>query len=159
MQPDFPPKKKRKKPVSLGSRVSAEVKRVGGFCGRVDRFISLPNGRQFHQDLFQFIDTIAVIPGGLELDRIVAIQYTTKAHINERVRKIINTPEIAARARRWLLAGGHVEVWGWSKMGPRGKRKTWHVQKAVIFPLTEGLEALYATSEKAQTPAVGAGAE
>ena len=35
--------------------------------------------------------------------------------------------ECSAAARRWLEAGNGIQIWAWSKKGPRGKRKTWQV--------------------------------
>lgn len=34
--------------------------------------------------------------------------------------------------RRWLMKGNRIEVWSWSKKGPRGKRKTWELRREAI---------------------------
>jgi len=68
------------------------------------------------QDLFGFIDLIAIKPG-----EILAVQTTTAVNQSARVKKIKGIPE----SLKWLQAGGKLVVHGWSKKGARGKRKLW----------------------------------
>jgi hypothetical protein len=70
------------------------------------------------QDLFGFIDLVA-----LNGDGITGVQTTTAQNLAARVSKILAEPQ----AKEWLLAGGLIEVHGWRKGGPRGKRKRWVV--------------------------------
>lgn len=59
---------------------------------------------------------------------ILAVQATTGDHIAARVGKVRAEP----RASVWTQAGGRLEVWGWRKSGPRGKRKVWTCRKVVL---------------------------
>lgn len=69
------------------------------------------------QDLFGWMDLL-VIKG----DMTVGIQTTTAAHINERIIKIKSLQS----SDLWLNAATRrIVVEGWSKKGPRRKRKTW----------------------------------
>lgn len=75
-----------------------------------------PHAR-IRQDLFGFADLIACSPA----HGIVAIQATSGDNVSKRIAKIRNEP----RAVRWLESHGRIWVVGWSKKGPRGKRKLW----------------------------------
>ena len=76
-------------------------------------------------DLFNFCDILALLPQG-----ILFVQCTTSANQAARVTKI--TTECRQAALAALEAGGKIEVWGWSKRGPRGKRKLWDVTRREI---------------------------
>jgi len=71
---------------------------------------------KLRQDLFGFIDIL-----GFKGDIVLAVQTTTKSNLPARVRKIEQLPA----ARMWLAPHRTIAVHGWSKRGPRGKRKTW----------------------------------
>jgi hypothetical protein len=71
---------------------------------------------RIRQDLFNFIDMVAIKPG----HPITGIQVTA-AGASSRVRKIRAEPA----APLWLLAGGSLLVHSWAKRGPRGKRKVY----------------------------------
>lgn len=81
-----------------------------------------PHAR-IRQDLFNVFDLVAITPVG-----ILAVQVTSGSHVAERVAKIMATPA----AKRWLRAGGMIEVHGWRKAGARGKRKKWECRTVVI---------------------------
>ena len=38
----------------------------------------------------------------------------------------------AAALKAWLAKGNRIEVWSWSKKGPRGKRKTWELRPEAV---------------------------
>lgn len=77
------------------------------------------------QDLFGFIDVLAVRD-----NEILAIQCTSGSNVSARLTKIRDNPA----HRIWLASPSRrLEVWGWRKVGPRGKRKLWEVR---IEPLT-----------------------
>lgn len=87
---------------------------------------------QRKRDLFGFIDVVALIPkedgGG-----IMGIQVTSGSNHAARVKKILKECDIAADC--WLLAGGLIEVWSWSKRkrkGPDGK--FWVLRRQAITP-------------------------
>jgi hypothetical protein len=71
-------------------------------------------------DLFGAFDLLAVRP---DAAGVLGVQATTGDNAAARVRKLVENPAV----RVWLLAGNTAEVWGWSKRGPRGGRKTWGV--------------------------------
>lgn len=70
-------------------------------------------------DLFGCIDLVALDgkPG------VLGIQATSTGNIPSRVKKILT--ECREAARDWLEAGNRLEVWGYAKRGPAGKRKLW----------------------------------
>jgi len=69
-------------------------------------------------DFAGFADIIAYSP---VLAQIVACQATTTGNQAARVSKILALESAAA----WWKAGGDIQVHGWAKKGPRGKRKLW----------------------------------
>lgn len=75
------------------------------------------------QDLFGIIDILAIAPG-----HILGVQATSRDHVSHRLEKILESPA----APDWLDAGGMLVIHGWSKKGPRGKRKLWTVYERVI---------------------------
>lgn len=72
-------------------------------------------------DLFGFVDVVAMRPG----TGLLAVQATSGANVAARLDKLASEPRTAV----WLRSGGLLEVWGWRKTGPRGKRKTWAVRQ------------------------------
>lgn len=81
----------------------------------VERYNSFSRKRV---DLFAFIDIVAIRDG-----EILGVQTTSAAHTSDRLKKITAEP----KSDLWLRAGGRIEVHGWAKRGPRGKRKAWTV--------------------------------
>ena len=94
-------------------RTLAELRSRGYTCQVVEHWN--PFARQ-RVDLFGGIDICALAPGVT-----LGVQCTTADHLAARVTKLCAEPRI----RNWLEAGNRLEAWGWSKKGPRGKRKTW----------------------------------
>lgn len=69
---------------------------------------------RIRQDLLGFIDVLAFHPQNGTL----AIQTTSGDHTANRVTKIVSDPDLANRARTYLLAGRGfhtLEVWGWHR--------------------------------------------
>lgn len=87
------------------------------------------------QDLFGFADIFAFAPvhplESSKLYPVVLVQTTTQAHAADRLAKIAENESACA----WVRAFGTIEVHGWAKRGPRGKRKTWSV---VVYRGHEG---------------------
>ena len=77
------------------------------------------------KDLFNFIDIVAIRPG-----EILAIQTTSSSNMSARIQKIMSLPA----AKHWIDAGGEIIVHGWSKKGPRGKRKLWTLDERPVVP-------------------------
>lgn len=100
------------------NRSSNLLKSEGYFVAVTERWNSFAHIRQ---DLFGFIDLLA-----LRNDSLVAIQATTAANIHARLAKIRTLPAVSL----WLASNSRrLEIHGWKKAGPRGKRKTWQVRK------------------------------
>lgn len=94
-------------------RTLAELRKIGWTCAIVERWNQYAKIRQ---DLFGFIDIVAIRPG-----EILAVQACAGASHAARRDKIIAEPKSA----QWLAAGGLIEIWSWRKAGERGKRKLW----------------------------------
>lgn len=73
-------------------------------------------------DLFDFIDAIAIS----ELDGIIAIQATTKAHFAEREQKILANEN----AKAWIKTGNPIYLFGWGKKKIKrgGKKEIWDMR-------------------------------
>ena len=80
------------------------------------------------RDLFGCIDVLAVRPGSPPL----GVQCTTRTNQAARYTKAVALPEL----RTWLASGALFEVWGWAKVGARGKAKRWEVSRRPV-PLAD----------------------
>src|SRR5262245_18526772 len=81
-------------------------------------------GARVRQDLYGFIDVLA----GRGVTTL-GVQVCTVGDQAKRIEKI----RASEQAARWLDGGWRgIEVHGWAKHGPRGKRKTWDVTVTVI---------------------------
>lgn len=74
------------------------------------------------QDLFGFIDTLALNPN--TWDALLAVQSTTGDHHADRRDKIL-----AHEVTYLWLRHARLELWSWSKRGARGKRKLWTLRR------------------------------
>lgn len=74
-------------------------------------------------DLFQCIDILAI-----NGKAVLGVQATSGSNISARLSKIASLPA----ATLWKASGGLLEVWGWRKVGARGKRKTWEVRRIAL---------------------------
>lgn len=101
-------------------RTLAYLKKQGWIVGMVERWLPRANVRQ---DLFNLIDIIAIKPGV-----IWGVQSTGQA-VSEHVQKALVEP----RLKEWLLATGEFSIIGWTKKGPRGKRKVWTPRQLSAF--------------------------
>lgn len=79
-------------------------------CGVVEKFNTHVGPYGIRQDLFGFIDIVALYPEGER--RIVGVQSTGPSGHAEHRRKILGIPE----AVTWLRAGGRIELWSWRKV-------------------------------------------
>jgi hypothetical protein len=77
-------------------------------------------------DAFGFGDVLVMDdhPGAL------LIQACSAGDMSKRARKIID--DCTDNARAWLTRGNRIQVWGWRKGGPVGKRKTWRHREVAI---------------------------
>lgn len=72
------------------------------------------------QDLFGG-DILALKSG----NPILIVQATTSGNIAARIQKLQEHGFVDL----WKSVGASLEVWGWAKQGPRGKRKTWQLRR------------------------------
>lgn len=100
--------------ISPTRRTLAYLRKCGMTCEVVERWNAYA---QVRQDLFGCIDILSIGSIGV----ILGIQCTTRANQAARMKKALLEPKL----KDWLLAGGRFEVWGWAKVGPKGKRKRW----------------------------------
>ena len=103
------------------TRTIAKMKDEGYIIGVVERFIKA--GRfGIRKDLFGFIDLIGCKPSQVGA---VGIQTTSGSNFSSHIHKILDNDEVLQNARTWVKAGNRILLHGWSKKGPRGKRKLW----------------------------------
>ena len=60
---------------------------------------------------------------------VLAVQTTSGANITSRIEKSMGKKELFI----WLKVGNQFEVHGWRKMGKRGARKLWQVDRRKIL--------------------------
>ena len=110
--------------ISATQRTIRELKNRGMICGIVEKFNRFVGPFGIRQDLFGFIDIIA-----LDTEKgIVAIQSCGQSFSAHR-KKILE--EKSLECQEWLKCGGKVELWGWRKLklkkadGKYGKAMRW----------------------------------
>ena len=101
-------------------RTNAYLRKEGYTVATVEKWNQFAHIRR---DLFGIIDVLAIREG-----EILGVQATTGAHVAARITKALAEPKL----ERWLMAGGHFEVWGWRKTGARGKRKLWSLRRVQL---------------------------
>ena|SRR3990167_11245130 len=108
-----------KSSTSPTSRTLRTLKQQGTICGVVERFNAFAGPFGIRQDLFGFIDLIALDP-----ERgIIGVQCCAGGgHATHRTKILEN--EIAPE---WLETGGKIEIWSWSKRKLKrgGKAMRW----------------------------------
>ncbi len=77
---------------------------------------------KIRQDLWGF-DILAVLS-----DQITFIQVTDGAHLAEHIAKLF----AMATTYKLKKTGARLIIHSWSKLGPRGKRKTWQLKEVAI---------------------------
>lgn len=95
------------------------------------------------RDLFGFIDLVVLVlpqvghyddrpppPSWQGLGFILGVQACAGASHAARADKVRAAPVLAS----WYACGGRVEVWSWTKAGPRGKRKRWTLRREAVQP-------------------------
>ena len=106
-------------PKDSPTRRSLLMLRDKGYLAEVvEKWIPRANIRK---DLFGFIDIVAITN---EQPGVLGVQSTSGDNLSARLDKI-DSEELAPVAAMWLAAGNRIEVHGWRKVGPAGKRKTW----------------------------------
>jgi hypothetical protein len=109
--------------MSPTQRTQAELRKQGYTVANCERKVPCTpagyKGLLKTQDLFEFIDTMAVNDFHL-----LAVQSTDGSHHSTRANKILET-EVA----KSLAYHMDIEVWSWAKRGPRGKAKRWTLRR------------------------------
>lgn len=107
--------------MSPTQRTMNALRHQGATCGVVEKWLQYAGPHGVLQDLFGFIDIIALSPG----HGIIGIQCTTREHHAERRTKILE--ECTELAIEWLKCGGRIEVWSWAKQKVKrgGKLERW----------------------------------
>lgn len=95
------------------ARTLAKLRKDGWTCAVVEKWIPQTKRRL---DAFGGIDIIAIRTG-----ETLGIQCTSQSNVSARVKKLTAEPQM----KIWIDAGNRLEVWGWAKRGPAGKRKLW----------------------------------
>jgi hypothetical protein len=106
--------------MSPTQRALAHLRRLGYQARVVERWNPFARVRQ---DLFG-ADVLALKAGA----PVLAIQVTTGAHVSARRRKLQEN----GCAALWKSAGATVEIWSWTKTGPRGRKKMWTVRREAL---------------------------
>lgn len=101
--------------MSPTQRAKAHCKANGWLVSVVEQWVP---GANIRRDAFGFGDMLVLDGQGGPL-----LVQVTSTNVAARVAKIRG--ECWAAARAWIDAGGRVQVWGWAKRGPAGKRKMW----------------------------------
>lgn len=109
---------------SPSARSKAYIAKQGYIVGTVERYCSFTRRRH---DLFGFLDLVAI--RGPDL---VGIQTTSGSNLAARIAKAKALDTFA----KWRKVG-RLEFHGWSKKGPKGKRKTWQVRVVYFDKETE----------------------
>lgn len=98
-------------------RTLALLKKEGWIAGIVERWIA----RAFKRiDLFGIIDILA-----MKEDKLVGIQTTSGSNVSAHITKAL----AESRLEQWLKTNNGFEIWGWRKVGKKGKRKLWQVRR------------------------------
>lgn len=110
-----------KSSMSPTQRTLRELRSMGRVCGIVERFNAHVGPHGIRQDLFGFIDVIALDP-----DRgIVGVQCCARSGHAAHRTKILE--ERTDEAAEWLRCGGKIEIWSWAKQKLKrgGKAMRW----------------------------------
>ena len=107
-----------KSSMSPTQRTIRALKQDGAHCGIVERFNAHVGPFGIRQDLFGFIDIIALRAGG-----IVGVQCCAGSGFAAHDRKIRENE----MAPEWIKSGGSIELWAWRKVKLKrgGKAMRW----------------------------------
>lgn len=91
-------------------RTMRHLRHEGTTCAVVERWNQFAGPHGVRQDLFGFIDILALEPGR----GIVAVQCCARSGHAAHRRKILE--ECTEAAVEWLRCGGDIEIWSWGKV-------------------------------------------
>lgn len=115
-----------KKRLNYTQKTLRECRMRGRICDKTERWNAYAGPFGKREDLFGFIDLIALDPEG-----IIAIQSTGPSGHNDHKKKILHNEW----ALEWLRCGGKIELWSWRKLLVKcgGKERRWYPR---IEPIT-----------------------
>jgi hypothetical protein len=106
------------------TRSLAFHRKNGHTAAVVEKSIPWPRPRGTKIDLFGFGDVLS-----FDLDAVTITQTTSTPNVHSRIQKTIANP----LATKWLDGQRRrIEVHGWAKRGPRGKRKLWTLTRYML---------------------------
>lgn len=100
---------------------------MGWHVANVEKWVP---GANIRRDAFGCFDLIVVPRQGVVVGPIVGVQACAGSSHAIRAAKVKAAPVL----KDWTAAGGHAEVWSWSKRGAQGKRKLWTLRTESIKP-------------------------
>lgn len=107
-----------------------ELRKAGWLVAVVEKYNSFTKQRM---DLWGFGDLLAI-----KGNDTMIVQTTSGSNVSKRLEKIASHPCLPM-AQFWLESPTRrIEVHGWRKVGPRGKRKTWQCRVVNAELITEG---------------------
>ncbi len=118
--------------MSPTQRTLAALKAKGCIVGNVERFQRFAGKFGVRQDLFGFIDLIALdVQGGTT----IGVQ-STGTSFSGHEHKILE--ECRALAALWLLCGNRLQLWGWRKLKKkRGGKATYWAPRVKEYSLED----------------------
>ncbi len=127
-------KKKRKKGISNTQRTLKYLKDRGMVCGMVERFLAFAGPHGKRQDLFGFIDIIAL---DMNNCRILAVQSCGGSQHAEHKKKVIEDCKEAFE--NWIRCDGDIWLISWSKRKVKrgGKAIRWIPRIEDLNPYVE----------------------
>lgn len=109
----------------------AELRKKGYMAAVVEKWNT---HARIRQDLYGIIDVLAV------MDKVtLGIQATSGGNVNARVKKALESPTLV----NWLSGGTRAfSVWGWQKVGEKGKAKHWQYRSVTITLIDDQLDTI-----------------
>lgn len=108
--------------MSPTQRSLAHIRKIG-YCAQVVEHWNPFAHRRI--DLFGVIDIVVL---DCKDHKLLGVQTCSGCDHAKRRSKALDEPRLPL----WLLCGGRFEIWSWSKLGARGKRKLWSVRIEAI---------------------------
>ncbi len=96
--------------LSPTQRTLAALRNRGCLCAIVEKWNQYAGPHGIRQDLFGFIDVLAIEPG---VSGCVGVQCCAVSGMAAHRRKIVE--DCAEDAETWLQAENRIELWGWAK--------------------------------------------
>lgn len=105
-------------------RSKKRLEEDGWSVWRVEQWVQWPPPGH-RVDMYNLFDLTAV---KATVNGVWGIQCCTGSGISAHVKKALGIAYLAV----WKAAGNRFSIWGWSKKGKRGKRKTWQLREVEL---------------------------